>query len=76
MTDLQEKWQKLCEEHEETREAFYQAFSTVSQKFGAVVNSDSTENPSSDELGTYEKAMEAWHAAQSKMKDFVTKHSK
>jgi hypothetical protein len=68
------QWQKLCEEHEAARDAYFQAFATVNLKFAAIGRGTSSVNPTSAELGEFEKARHAWQDVIRRIGEFVKKH--
>ena len=68
------QWQKLCEEHEAARDAYFRAFAAVNQKFAAIGKGTSSVNPTSAELSEFEKTRHAWQDVIRRIGEFVKKH--
>jgi len=69
--DVSAEWQKLCEEHEAAKNAYFQAFSAVNQKFAAIARRTSKANPSEGELSEFETTWNTWEDVKQRMNDFV-----
>ena len=69
------QWEKLCEEHEAARAAYFQAFETVNQRFAAIYQGTSSTNPTNTELTEFDKAWKAWEDVKHRMSAFVKKHA-
>ncbi len=69
--DVYTEWQKLCDEHEAAREAYFQAFADVNQKFSAIGQGTSSNNPSEEELSKFEETWQAWEDVKRRMDQFV-----
>jgi phage-related protein len=68
------QWQKLCEEHEAAREAYFRAFAAINQKFVAIGKKTSNVNPTVAELTEFETTRHAWQDVIRRMGEFVKKH--
>jgi hypothetical protein len=64
-------WQKLCEEHEVARAAYFAAFGAVNAKFAAIGAGVSATNPTLDELSAFESTWKAWQDVKDRMNSFV-----
>ena len=73
--DVYAEWQKLCEEHDAARDAYFQAFGTVNQKFAAIGRRTSGINPSDDELSEFERTWQAWEDVKKRMNMFVKQYA-
>ncbi len=71
MTNLHEEWQKLCEEHETARDAYFEAFKPVNQKFSQIARGASGPNPSNDELDEFNATWDAWQDVKRRMDEFI-----
>jgi len=69
------EWQKLCEEHEAARDAYFRAFAAVNQKFSAIGKGTSSVNPTSDELTQFEKTRHAWQDVIRRVGEFAKKYA-
>ena len=73
-TNVYTEWQRLCEEHEAARDAYFQAFATVNQKFVAIGQGSSSDNPNEEELSEFERTWQAWEDVKRRMDQFVKDH--
>jgi phage-related protein len=69
------EWQKLCNEHTAARDAHFNAFAVVNQKFVAIGQGTSRTNPTNNELSEFEITWKAWEDVKNKMSEFVKKHA-
>lgn len=69
------EWQKLCEQHELARSAYFHAFAAVNHKVAAIGQGTSTENPTANELLDFERAWGAWEAVKKQMNEFVKQYA-
>jgi len=74
-SEIYAEWEKLCEEHEKAREAYFKAFACVNQKFAAIGRGTSNENPSDNELSEFDEAWNAWENIKNRMHKFVKDHA-
>jgi hypothetical protein len=65
------QWQKLYQEHEAARDAYFHAFAAVSQKFSAIGKGASNVNPTIAELAEFEKTRHAWQDVIRRTGEFV-----
>jgi hypothetical protein len=73
--DVYAEWQKLCEEHEAVRDAYFQAFAIVNQKFAAIGRGTSGINPTNDEISEFERTWQAWEDVKKRMDTFVKQYA-
>ena len=73
--DVYAEWQNLCEEHEAARDAYFQAFAIVKQKFAAIGRGTSGRNPTEDELSEFERTWQAWDNVKKRMDTFVKQYA-
>ena len=73
--DVYTEWQKLCEEHEAARDAYFQAFAIVNQKFAAIGRGTSGINATDDELLEFERTWQAWEDVKKRMDIFVKQYA-
>ena len=71
MTDLDDQWQKLIEEHDAARNRYFDAHGPVAKKFGAIGSGESSTNPTKAELDQRQAAWDAWQDVQLRMDEFV-----
>ena len=71
MTEPNNKWRQLCEEHDVARERYYRAHAAVASKFGAIASGEATCNPTQVELDEREAAWDAWEDVKQRMDEFV-----
>jgi len=69
------EWNKLCEEHEAARDAYFHAFANVNKKFAAIGQGTSAINPTGGELSEFERTWRAWDEVQRRMDAFVRQHA-
>jgi hypothetical protein len=69
--DVYAEWQKLCEEQEKAREAYFKDFSSVNQKFAAFAQGVSNKNPNNNELSKFDEAWKAWEDVKNRMHQFA-----
>jgi hypothetical protein len=69
--DVSVEWQKLCEEHEVAKNAYFQAFIEDNQKFIAIGLQTSKANPSEEELSKFETTWSSWEDVKRRLNDFV-----
>ena len=69
------QWQKLCEEHEAARDAYFRAFGAVNQRFSAIARGTSNVNPTNAELTEYEKTRHAWQDVIRRMGELVKRYA-
>jgi hypothetical protein len=74
-SDIYTEWKKLCEEHENAREAYLKAFASVNQKFAAIGQGVSSENPNENELSEFEETWSAWEDIKKRMDLFVKENA-
>jgi hypothetical protein len=74
LNEIGAQWQKLYDEHEAARDAYFRAFATVNQKFSAIGKGATDVNPTSAELSEYEKTRHAWQDVLRRIGEFVKKH--
>ncbi|MFC1693258.1 hypothetical protein ACFL1R_07120 [Candidatus Latescibacterota bacterium] len=74
MADIYDEWQKLCEEHEAARKAYFEAFSVVNVKFVEVARGRSSINPTINEIDALDVAWNAWESVKQRMSEFVRTH--
>jgi hypothetical protein len=72
--DVYAEWQTLCEEHEEVRDAYFQAFAIINQKFAAIGRGTSGVNPD-DELSEFKRTWQAWEDVKKRMDTFVKQYA-
>jgi len=75
MAEIYVEWQKLCEEHDTARDAYFDAFAAVNQKFAAIAKGSSRANPTERELDEFESAWKRWEAVKRRMDEFVKKNA-
>lgn len=75
MTNLDEEWQKLRDEHDAARDAYSNASKVVNSKFAAVAKGTSRTNPTEEELEKSEFAWKAWEDVRRRMQDFVKRNT-
>ncbi|MCU7918583.1 MAG: hypothetical protein KZQ95_09525 [Candidatus Thiodiazotropha sp. (ex Epidulcina cf. delphinae)] len=68
---IYDEWENLCEEQEKAREAYFKAFACVNQKFTAMGQGVSNENPSDSELSEFDEAWKAWKDVKDRMRQFA-----
>lgn len=73
--DVYREWQKLCGEYEKARDAHFQAFAAINQKFGEIAKGTSGINPTSDELSEFEITWQAWESVKKRMDIFVKRYA-
>lgn len=73
--DISAEWQKLCDEHEAARAAYFQAFATVNQKFAAIAQGTAGTNPTDSELSEFESTWQAWEDVKRRMDIFVKQYA-
>ncbi|OGA46566.1 MAG: hypothetical protein A3G25_01180 [Betaproteobacteria bacterium RIFCSPLOWO2_12_FULL_63_13] len=74
-TDIDEQWERLCQEHDAARDAFFNAFLPVRASFGAAAASgEPLPNPLFTQLQEWEAAEAAWNDVIQRMKHFVETH--
>jgi uncharacterized protein YdeI (YjbR/CyaY-like superfamily) len=69
--DVPTEWQKLCDEHEAAKNAYFEAFSAVNQKFSTIARRASKGNPSRGELSEFETTWKTWEDVKQRMNHFV-----
>ena len=69
--DVSAEWQRLCDKHEAAKNAYFQAFSAVNQKFAAIGRLTSKTNPSEEEFSEFETTWNTWEGVKQRMNDFV-----
>jgi hypothetical protein len=74
-TNLDEEWQKLCDENDAARDAYFNASKVVDSKFAAVVKGTSRTNPTEEELEKPEFAWKAWEDIRRRMQEFVKRNT-
>lgn len=73
--DVYGEWQKLCEEHEAARDAYFQAFAVVNHKFVAIGQETSETNQTDNELSEFERTWQAWEDVKIRMDAFVRQNA-
>ena len=73
--DVYAEWQKLCEEHEAARDAYFQAFAHVNQKFAAIGKGSSRTHPTENEFSEFERTWQAWEDIKKRMDVFVKQYA-
>lgn len=73
--NLYNDWQALCSEHESAKNAYFQAFATVNQKFMGIAQTDSRANPTENELSEFESTWQAWEGVKQRMAEFVKRNT-
>jgi len=68
------QWQKLFDEHEAARDAYFRALAPVSQKFAAIEKGTSSVNPTDAERSEFERARHAWQDVLRRVGEFVKEH--
>ena len=74
-TDIYAEWHGLCEEYKASRDAHFQAFSVLNQKFASVAQSASSINPTDEELTRFETTWKALEDVKYRMTEFVKLHA-
>ena len=75
MADLDLEWQKLCDEHEAARDAYFNAFAPVNEKFRQIGQGASKTNPSETELDEFDSTWNAWQDIKRRMDEFIKKNT-
>ena len=73
--DISAEWQKLCDEHDAARDAYFKAFAVLNQKFAVIGQGKSNANPTDDELAEFEKTWDVWEDIKRRMSAFVKEHA-
>ena len=69
------EWEELCEKHSLARDTHYKSLAEITSKFSAIAQGTSQENPSLQELSTFDKTGKDWEDVKNEMKDFIKKHT-
>ncbi len=73
--DIAAEWQVLCDQHEAAKNAYYQAFGAVNQRFSAIGRGVSTTNPDEQMLSAFDATWLAWEDVKQRMDAFVKTHA-
>jgi hypothetical protein len=74
-SEIGPQWQKLSEEHEAAREAYFRAFAAVDRKLSAIGRGTSDVNPSNAELIEFERTRHAWQDVLRRIGELVKKYA-
>lgn len=73
--DIAAEWQILCDQYEAAKNAHFQAFGAVNQRFSAIGRGVSTVNPDEQMLSEFDATWLAWEDVKQRMDAFVKTHA-
>ncbi len=72
---LRDEWEQLCYEHDNARDTYHRAFSTVNTVFRSVYEKKISKGPSLSDIKKMEAAWDSWQTIQGKMREFCKKYA-